>query len=41
MKVCEICGSIDETKEPDVEANPSRILHVCEDCREERKTVLD
>jgi hypothetical protein len=41
MKVCEICGSINEATELDNEENPSKILHICENCREERKTALD
>lgn len=42
MKICEICGAVEEpNQEVDAENNPSRVLHICEQCREERKMVFE
>lgn len=39
MKVCEICGSISEVKEENKDESTPRILHVCDNCLEERKSL--
>ncbi len=38
MKVCEVCGSIDRMVQEENELSSSkRVLHVCENCRNDRK----
>jgi ribosome-binding protein aMBF1 (putative translation factor) len=41
MKVCEICGSVDEVEEQEMEVSSSKILHICEDCRKDRISSID
>jgi ribosome-binding protein aMBF1 (putative translation factor) len=37
MRICEICGEKDDTEIAVPEKNESVLLHVCENCREDRK----
>ncbi|MGG5254149.1 hypothetical protein ACQYAD_11700 [Neobacillus sp. SM06] len=37
MKICEVCGAKEEVEANEEESFSSVILHVCENCREDRK----
>lgn len=37
MRVCEICGMKEDVEKNDSEKIEAVILHICENCREERK----
>ncbi|MDP4162626.1 MAG: hypothetical protein Q8898_05925 [Bacillota bacterium] len=36
MKVCEVCGSVEETEQGKNEVE-HRILHLCENCQNDRR----
>ncbi|MBM7692085.1 ribosome-binding protein aMBF1 (putative translation factor) [Peribacillus deserti] len=36
MRICELCGSEQEMEIEDTESERTRILHVCENCQNDR-----
>lgn len=36
MKVCEVCGSVEELENQENELEQTRILHLCENCQKDR-----
>ncbi|WP_409292526.1 hypothetical protein [Peribacillus sp. SCS-37] len=36
MKICELCGSEQEMEQEELEETKARILHVCENCQNDR-----
>ena len=41
MRVCEVCGSTETEENEDPQAINRRILYVCENCRNDRRTDFD
>jgi hypothetical protein len=37
MKRCEVCGSVEQSKDNEMEMKQSQFLHVCESCQNDRK----
>jgi len=37
MKVCEVCGEIEEMEDKEMEVKQTNLLHVCEKCQNDRK----
>ena len=37
MKQCEVCGTIEGIEENEIEVKQSHLLHVCENCQNDRK----
>ncbi|MEC2054127.1 hypothetical protein ABEV54_22495 [Peribacillus psychrosaccharolyticus] len=40
MRVCELCG-MEEELENVIESEQTRMLYLCEDCRNDRKTFIE
>lgn len=37
VKVCEVCGIVEESEQLDNEVEQTRILHLCENCQNDRR----
>jgi ribosome-binding protein aMBF1 (putative translation factor) len=37
MKLCEVCGTVEEMEKSEIEVKQFQLLHVCESCQNDRK----